>query len=214
MRPKTARRLKKSWSRMVSTVLALAMLTSLVPVTALPAFAATDVSGGADINPPAYVLNDHTPYAIHYSVSGLAASTSLGLNLRLSKSGVSGGFSDARGFTWNPTLSRWAHTRESAAVLPFPFELVTTDASGTVSGWTYFKCGDENFTGFGNRRRRLRPRPQRGVADRVAAAGGRRWHVQRHGQGQGHDPRRRERRRLGPQRYWPPAQQPPSAPRP
>ncbi|NTU72113.1 MAG: hypothetical protein HGB10_09885 [Coriobacteriia bacterium] len=137
--------LGRALDRIVRIFSTFALVVAMVQLPAAPAFAASDVPGGADLNPPQYVLNDHTAYAIHYAMTGLPASTALNVNVRLSKTGTAGGFTDARGFTFNPALGRWVQTREGAASFPG----VVTDASGNVSGWVYWKVGDENFTGFG-----------------------------------------------------------------
>ncbi|MEI8082764.1 MAG: hypothetical protein WCI74_13070, partial [Actinomycetes bacterium] len=131
--------------RALRLLCAAAIVMGLVQMPVSSAFAAGDYPGGADLNPPQYVLNDHTPYAVHFSATGLTPSTTLNVNVRLSKTGTAGGFTDARGFTWNQSLTRWVQTREVAANFPS----ITTDASGNASGWVYWKLGDETFTGWG-----------------------------------------------------------------
>ena len=129
--------------RLTSVLVVMSLVLTQIVFAPL-AFGADEAGGGATAWPQ-YVLNDHTAYAIQFSMTGLPLSTTLNVNVRLSKTGIAGGFTDARGFTWNPSLGRWVHTREAAANFP----PIVTDASGNASGWVYWKCGDENFTGFG-----------------------------------------------------------------
>ncbi len=134
----------KLWDRVVRVVCVIAMVVSYLPLTAMPAYAASDYTGGADQSPAQYILNDHTAYAVHVTGSGLPASTVLGVSIKLSDTGISGGFGNAPGFTWNADLSRWVQSREAAS----NDATIATDGSGAASGWYYFKCGDEGFTGF------------------------------------------------------------------
>ncbi|HEY5506662.1 MAG TPA: hypothetical protein VIK83_04135, partial [Coriobacteriia bacterium] len=134
----------KLWDRVVRVVCVIAMVVTYLPLTAMPAYASSDFTGGADLSPAQYMLNDHTAYAVHVAGSGLPASTVLGVSIKLSDTGASGGFGTAPGFTWNAGLSRWVQSREAAS----NDATIATDASGAASGWFYFKCGDEGFTGF------------------------------------------------------------------
>lgn len=132
--------------RVVSTIVAVIMAAAYIPLVSQPAYAATGYTGGVD-SAPVMMLNDHTVYAVHFSATGgLPANTTLYVSAKLSDTGASGGFSNAPGFTWdgNNGTSRWVQSREVAA----SNGTVISDASGAASGWLYFKCGDEHFTGF------------------------------------------------------------------
>jgi hypothetical protein len=87
----------------------------------------------------------YVPMTVHVSGSGLPTSTVMGVSVKLSDTGVNGGFQTAPGFTWNAGAGRWIQSREDAS----NDATIATDASGNlIAAWYYFKVGDENFTGF------------------------------------------------------------------
>ncbi len=133
--------------RSTSVLLILALVIAYMPWGATPAFAASTYTGGVDQSPPTVMLNDHTPYAIHFSGVGLPANTLLYVSANLSDTGAAGGFTNAPGFTWKSTVGapgRWVQSREAAS----SNGAVQSNVDGAVSGWLFFKCGNENFTGF------------------------------------------------------------------
>jgi len=137
-----SRMLRRFTSLLAVTVLFAAM----IPAT--PAVAATTFVGGLDLNPPKYMANDHTAYAIHFTATGLTPNTQYYMRGRLSSDWASGGGGSARGFTWNPTTQDWVQERENQTLYP----IVTSDATGMITsnaGWFYFKVGDDKFAGHG-----------------------------------------------------------------
>lgn len=135
-----------AWKVTSSCLLSVIAVIATLSVLLTAASAAPQTyPGGADIAPVA-VLNDHTVYAVHVSSPGgvLPPNATMGVSIKLSDTGTGGGYSNAPGFTWNPGASRWIHGREFASY----DATISTDATGACAGWYYFKCGDENFTGF------------------------------------------------------------------
>jgi len=112
------------------------------------AMAAATFEGGVDQLPlntsPIYVLNDHTPVALHYSATGLEPGMTYNVKMRFTVgTGPSGATN--RGWTYNAVSNEWVQERE-ADWKKFP--AVTADASGTISnnnGWVYAAFGDEKI---------------------------------------------------------------------
>jgi hypothetical protein len=127
--------------RAAKMVLTLAVAAIAMLVQAAPAQAAAGFAGGADIY-PAYVGNDHTPVAIHFTGTGLTAAASYYTKVRFSVGPTPSGGTN-RGFTWNPITPRWVQERETW--LDFP--QVTADAGGAVSAWVLAKFGDVSLAG-------------------------------------------------------------------
>jgi len=68
----------------------------------------------ASIEAPAYVMNDHTPFGVRFSVdagSGLAPNETYYVKLRLCP-GPEPSSTANRGFTWNPATGEWTMERE------------------------------------------------------------------------------------------------------
>ena len=128
-------------ARVATVILTLVLVAVAMLAQAAPAPAAAGFTGGADIY-PAYVGNDHTPIAIHFTGTGLTAGVSYYTKIRFSV-GPSPSGATNRGFTWNPVTPRWVQERESW--LDFP--QVTADAKGVVSAWVLAKFGDVSLAG-------------------------------------------------------------------
>ena len=128
----------------------LLLMTALVVAVFVPAaaFAAASAFSGGPDQWPVYVLNDHTPVAVHFTAaadSGLAPSSSYYLKVRYTVGTAPSGLTN-RGYTWNPVSQRWVQEREDWTLFP----TVSTDASGAISsnaGWTFVKFGDDTKSG-------------------------------------------------------------------
>jgi hypothetical protein len=119
-------------------VLAALVACALLPTMAMAAN--SPFTGGAD-QWPAYVPNDNTPVAVHFSASagsGLATDTTYYLKVRFIEGTTPAGTTN-RGFTWNPVTQRWVQERENWTSFP----VVSTDASGALSSWAFVKFGDD-----------------------------------------------------------------------
>jgi hypothetical protein len=132
----------------IATALAVALVMSVVVLPPSSAVAApTTFTGGPD-QVPIYLMNDHTPIAIHFTAAGggvLATSTAYYCKVRFTVGTTPSGTTN-RGFTWNPTTGRWAQERDPWTDFP----QVTTDASGAISsnaGWVFAKFGDDRIAG-------------------------------------------------------------------
>jgi hypothetical protein len=140
--------------KMLALALALALVASLVvgpatasaltkPASVTPA-ASSVFTGGPD-QAPIYMLNDHTPIAVHFTASGLAANAPYYVKVRMTV-GTSPSGTTNRGFTWNSNTSSWVQERDAWTSFP----QVTTDSGGNIgnaSGWVYTKFGDDTKTG-------------------------------------------------------------------
>jgi len=125
-------------------LLAVLVIGALVPAVALGA--ASSFTGGPD-QWPLYVLNDHTPIAVHFVAdpgSGLATGTTYYVKVRYTVGTAPSGSSN-RGFTWNQSSGLWAQERDAWTSFP----TVTTDASGGISSgaWAFVKFGDDTLAG-------------------------------------------------------------------
>ncbi len=136
--------------RLAALLLTAAMLlwsaAPLAPAAgaAVSPMAAGTFTGGPD-QAPLFVLNDHTPIAVHFTASGLATSTAYYAKVRFTVGTTPSG-STNRGWTWNPTTQQWAQERGPWTDCP----QISTDASGHISsgaGWMYAAFGDENAAG-------------------------------------------------------------------
>ena len=132
----------------------LSALLVVIGVPAAPAYAADPYEGGAE-DYPLYVMNDHTPIGLRYSAdttpTGLLPSTQYYVKVRFTV-GTSPSSSSNRGYTWNPTTSRWVQEHENWTEFP----TVWTDSEGRILSssngkvgleWVYAKFGDENMSG-------------------------------------------------------------------
>lgn len=137
--------------RTLALALALALVLSLTvgPAAASAAVtpAASSVFTGGPDQAPVYMLNDHTPVAIHFTApaGALAGSTAYYLKVRLTV-GTSPSGTTNRGYTWNPTTNSWAQERDAWTSFP----QIVTAADGSISsttGWTYAKFGDDTKSG-------------------------------------------------------------------
>ncbi len=122
------------------------VVTVAPPVAAGPtAQAASSFRGGAS-ETPAVILNDHTPYLIHFASeasSGLLPSTTYYVKVRITVGTAPSGATN-RGFTWNPSTHAWLQERESWTNYP----QITTDVLGAIPPSTAFvKFGEESKTG-------------------------------------------------------------------
>ena len=118
------------------------MITAFAPAAAFAA--AGSFTGGPD-QAPLYVLNDHTPVAVHFTATGLTASTTYYLKVRYTVGTTPSGLTN-RGYTWNPTSKTWIQEREDWTSFP----TVTTDGTGAISsssGWAFVKFGDDTKSG-------------------------------------------------------------------
>jgi hypothetical protein len=132
--------IRKSAAALVAVVMF--ALVVLLPATALAA--AGSFVGGAD-QVPAYVLNDHTPVAVHFSAgagSGLATGTTFYVKVRYTIGTGPAGLTN-RGYTWNPTTRNWAQERDLWTAFP----TASTNAAGAISGWVFVKFGDDTKSG-------------------------------------------------------------------
>ena len=131
-------------SRAASIALALMLVVpTFAPATAS---AASTFAGGPDQDPPIYVLNDHTPYAVHFTATGLTPGGTYHIKARFTL-GTSPSGTSNQGFTWNPSAQQWVREREP---LWSAFPTATADASGTITGnagWLFVKFGDVRKTG-------------------------------------------------------------------
>jgi hypothetical protein len=138
------RRARLTLSRAVSLVLAVMLV---VPVFApMPASAASTFAGGPDQDPTIYVLNDHTAYAVHFTATGLTPGGVYHIKTRFTLSTSPSGQTN-RGYTWNPSTSKWVQEREP---LWSSFPTTTADSNGTITGnagWVWTKFGDERLSG-------------------------------------------------------------------
>ena len=125
---------------------ALAIALVLPTIAPSPAMAAGTFEGGPDQDPTIRVLNDHTPYAVHFSATGLDPDTIYYVKVRFTE-GLSPSGQTNRGWTWNPVSMQWIQEREP---LWSEFPTVTSDGSGVITsnaGWVWTKFGDERRTG-------------------------------------------------------------------
>ena len=129
---------------------ALLLLVALVAGALMPAMAlgALPFTGGPD-QWSNYVLNDHTPVAVHFTAdagSGLATGTTYYVKVRYTV-GTSPGSSTNRGYTWNQSAQTWVQERENDWT---KFPTVSTDDTGAItggSGWVFSKFGDDTKSG-------------------------------------------------------------------
>lgn len=138
----------KSVRRLLAVMVAAMMLLGGVMVA--PASAAENYTLGS-IEAPAYVMNDHTPFGVRFSVdasSGLAPNETYYVKLRLSPN-TTPSSSANRGFTWNPATGKWIMERESINGSRWVGRpTVTTDETGAIkSTWVYGKFGNEGESG-------------------------------------------------------------------
>ncbi len=138
------RRTRLRLSRVVS--LALAVMLVVPTFAPMTASAASPFTGGPDQDPPIYVLNDHTAYAVHFTATGLEPGATYYIKARFTV-GTSPSGTSNQGFTWNPTTSSWVQEREPVWGA---FPTATADASGMITanaGWVWVKFGDERKSG-------------------------------------------------------------------
>ncbi|MDY0340046.1 MAG: cell wall-binding repeat-containing protein [Coriobacteriia bacterium] len=129
--------------RLLAASLAAALLLGGVAV--VPASAAESYSLGS-VEAPKYVMNDHTPFGVRFSVDttgGLEPNTSYYMKVRFSPIPKPQNVNN-RGFTWNEQTGVWVQERGEWLDCP----TVTTDADGSLSNtWIYGKFGDETNEG-------------------------------------------------------------------
>ncbi len=130
-------------TRSLSVLLVASMLTLLMPPQV--ASAAGTYTGGL-VDAPKYVSNDHTTFGVTFNVAadaGLEPNTTYAVKIRFTL-GTSPSPSTNRGFTWNPTSSKWIQEGENWTLFP----TVTTAADGSIPNtWYYGKFGDETKSG-------------------------------------------------------------------
>jgi hypothetical protein len=127
-----------------ATLLVLIALAVAVIAPASAMAAASTFAGGPD-QAPAYVLNDHTPVAVHFTASGLATSTTYYVKVRYTVGTSPSGLTN-RGYTWNAASKAWVQERDDWTTFP----TVTTSASGAITnnaGWVFSKFGDDALAG-------------------------------------------------------------------
>jgi hypothetical protein len=135
--------------RTLALALALSLVVSLIvgPVSASAAVtpAASSVFTGGPDQAPTYMLNDHTPVAVHFTATGLTPNAEYYLKVRVTV-GTSPSGTTNRGWTWNPLTSMWVQERDAWTSFP----QVETDSSGNIgsnAGWTFVKFGDVTQSG-------------------------------------------------------------------
>jgi|GEM_PF-1528557 len=125
---------------------ALVSLAGAVSTDTVGIAASFFVGGPLENDYPRYVPNDHTPFALRFTVADgeLAANTQYYLKIRLTVDETPSGATN-RGFTWNPVTSHWVQEREPWTEFP----QVTTNENGGIaqSDWMFAKFGDTRVTG-------------------------------------------------------------------
>ncbi len=129
--------------RLMSVMVAAMVLLGGVAV--VPASAAESYSLGS-IEAPKYVMNDHTPFGVRFSVDasgGLTPDTTYYVKARFSPKTTPQNVNN-RGFTWNEATGSWVQERGDWEDNP----TVTTGSDGSIANtWVYAKFGDETKSG-------------------------------------------------------------------